>query len=495
MADGAIIAMDGSWSHRRNAMHCVVDFIDTAQQKIVDFEILEKQIGFCEGNYFGPSNGMEVEGVRRLIVRWKADPAIDAKVAGYVHDRDGKTRKMIAELWQKPEMLDPNHLLKSFDRKLDHHPLLQGLKTKLRRWFCALLRMSTATEEKIRLWRNTIQHFQGNHANCLPHPISTKPPPLFRHDDDTDSSEAATKDRASATPTTPFRKRPGRPKGQNRAACSSQQSNIELIQKKVAALYDFIDQTENMLMCVVPGITTQLCENFHSRKAKLATKDVSWRGSWSARVASAVLDVNLIGWRLQLYARLPLPRLSPEAETLIQSQEDETRGRRLKRQQPLERRKRAITRQRRRSYTQTIEKSSSQYKGRERPCAPKETKLLTHAKLVELLDSLISRDDGASEGDSESDPDWTEACPSEEEESNEEEDGEADEDRNEEQEEENEEQCEEESDEAEAKDGLSTLRATVDGLWKAADGSQDEYNDVFELPPDAHFDEVELIDL
>jgi hypothetical protein len=62
-----IIAMDGSWSQRRNAMHCVVDFVDTSTNKVLDFEIIEKQIGFISGNYFGRSNGMEVEGVRRLI--------------------------------------------------------------------------------------------------------------------------------------------------------------------------------------------------------------------------------------------------------------------------------------------------------------------------------------------------------------------------------------------------------------------------------------------
>jgi hypothetical protein len=62
-----IFAVDGSWSQRSNAMHCVVDFVDTCRKKVIDFEIIEKQIGFIHGNYFGPSNGMEVEDVRLLI--------------------------------------------------------------------------------------------------------------------------------------------------------------------------------------------------------------------------------------------------------------------------------------------------------------------------------------------------------------------------------------------------------------------------------------------
>jgi hypothetical protein len=57
MRPGTIIAFDESWSQLRSAKHCVVDFIDTAQSKVVDFTIVEKQIGFVHMNDFGPSNG------------------------------------------------------------------------------------------------------------------------------------------------------------------------------------------------------------------------------------------------------------------------------------------------------------------------------------------------------------------------------------------------------------------------------------------------------
>ena len=36
MAPGSIIALDGSWSHRRNAARCMVDFIDAERTKVVD---------------------------------------------------------------------------------------------------------------------------------------------------------------------------------------------------------------------------------------------------------------------------------------------------------------------------------------------------------------------------------------------------------------------------------------------------------------------------
>jgi hypothetical protein len=43
--------LDDSWSQRRNASHCVVDFIDVASNRIVDFEILEKPIVFSDEKY------------------------------------------------------------------------------------------------------------------------------------------------------------------------------------------------------------------------------------------------------------------------------------------------------------------------------------------------------------------------------------------------------------------------------------------------------------
>jgi hypothetical protein len=46
LAPYSLIAMDGSWSQRRNALHCVIDFINVASGKSGDFEILAKPIGF-----------------------------------------------------------------------------------------------------------------------------------------------------------------------------------------------------------------------------------------------------------------------------------------------------------------------------------------------------------------------------------------------------------------------------------------------------------------
>jgi hypothetical protein len=101
--------MDRGWSQRRNAPYCVVDFDDGMNGKIVDIEMIEKEHGSIHGNCFGPSNVMEMEGVRRLVLPWKPNSLDNAKVSAYVHNWDGKTHQLIPELLDKPELLERNH--------------------------------------------------------------------------------------------------------------------------------------------------------------------------------------------------------------------------------------------------------------------------------------------------------------------------------------------------------------------------------------------------
>jgi hypothetical protein len=62
------------------------------------------------------------------------DQDLSAKIMAYVYDRDGKTRNLLGKLWpRKQELLDPNHVIKSIDRKGSNNPILNGIKQKLRR--------------------------------------------------------------------------------------------------------------------------------------------------------------------------------------------------------------------------------------------------------------------------------------------------------------------------------------------------------------------------
>jgi hypothetical protein len=341
MVGPAIIAMDGSWSQRRNASHCIVDFIDAHSGKIVDFEILEKNVGFFHGTYCGPSNGMEVEGVRRLIRRWKDD----SRVVAFCHDRDAKTASTIRELWGIDELLYKNHVTKSFDRKLDKVPLLNWLKTKLRKFFKVVLKLDEGIDQKKAHWVNALQHFQGHHKHCLPHP--------------------------------------------------KKKYIILTDQRLIGALRTFITDTVDLIAQVRPGVSTQMCESFHSLKGKLATKAIAWSASWKARVACAVLDANCRGWRLELYDKLGLPPLSHAARVVIENHEAQLLKDMARRNTPSEKKKTLVYEAARKHYVSSVEATGTGYK----PLAGKRKAGWTHKSLEEVMDRMIDREPEDSDED------------------------------------------------------------------------------------------------
>jgi hypothetical protein len=164
---------------------------------------------------------------------------------------------------------------------------------------------------------------------------------------------------------------------------------------------------------------------------------------------------------------------------LIGEQEKEIQCRVLKRQQALEQRKRKISRRNRRSYAQTTERDNPQYKGLPKGRKLKGAQLITHAKLTELLDRQFPIDDVMSHPSSEVDGEWIE----ESEEEGEEEEGN------------DEALLDDQGEEEEGHEDLTALKTIVDGLWQASDVYKVEYDDLYELPADAQFDEVDLSDL
>ena len=270
MAPGSIITLDGSWSHRRNAKRCLVDFIDSANRKIVDFEIVVKQSGRNDGDYKGPSNGMEREALMRLIPRWRED----ARVIGYCHDNDGKTRRAITDSgWRIEEFLDKNHLMHSFDKTYTNFKkkkLLWGLRERLRHWMLCLIYEDIPLEDKKYLWEVvTVEHFTGCHEHCRKH-RSVDP---WRYAKD---------------------------------------------ETHLQALKEFLEMTSKYLDKCGRLISTQMNESLHALKAHYANKIYYWGRSWTARVCVAILQVNEPAtWKLELYRRLELPSLHPEVENRL----------------------------------------------------------------------------------------------------------------------------------------------------------------------------------
>lgn len=115
MTPGSTITMDGSWVHRRNSNQCVIDFIDSTQKKIVDFDFSMMSLHKLKGDYDGSSNSMEIDCLQKMIPRWKED----TRVIALSHDNDGKTRVCMDEMrWSIKEMIDLSHSMKNCGPKI-----------------------------------------------------------------------------------------------------------------------------------------------------------------------------------------------------------------------------------------------------------------------------------------------------------------------------------------------------------------------------------------
>jgi hypothetical protein len=90
MREPACLAVDGWWSHRRQAQKHVVDFIDCDTGLIVDFAIITRDYHCNHGDYTGSPNGMETWGLGQAISRWIGDH----KVKYIVHHKDSKSGKV-----------------------------------------------------------------------------------------------------------------------------------------------------------------------------------------------------------------------------------------------------------------------------------------------------------------------------------------------------------------------------------------------------------------
>jgi hypothetical protein len=270
MSANSIISFDGSWSHRRRAKECVVLIIDCSLKKVVDFRILQKSKFGRPGNYSGSSNGMEVAALRKLIVRWNGNP----NIAGFVHDSDSRASKAIRDAgWHIAEWFDPNHVAKSFDtiwRSLSHGHLRE-FQTKLKLWFNYLTHSDDTPDEKVLHWRNSLNHFLGDHRNCSGHHPNLK------------------------LKTTLV----GNPVGQS----------------EVAAIFE---KGSEMLRQTRGDLSSQLCESRNAIKVRFAEKLFSWKTSWSTRVRCAIMHMNRPeAWKFDLFASCHLPRLHPRVEAIL----------------------------------------------------------------------------------------------------------------------------------------------------------------------------------
>jgi hypothetical protein len=108
-----------------------------------------------------------------LIDRWKDNPL----VIGCAHANDRTASKVICDAgFNRREFLDSNLISSHFDRfsqgiALKH---LRGLQMKIKTRFNDVVRRDERKEDRMRYWRNTVQHFADNQENCSGFPASLR---------------------------------------------------------------------------------------------------------------------------------------------------------------------------------------------------------------------------------------------------------------------------------------------------------------------------------
>ena len=222
----------------------LVDVIDSATRKIVDFEVVVKKNGNNEGDYTGPSNGMEREALRRMIPCWIRD----TRVIRYCHDNDGKTRRAIKNFgWEIVEFLDKNHIMRSFDKtyySFEEREKLWALKEHLGCWMLCLICEDITLEEKKYFWEFVaIERFGGVHEHCPEH----KEVKAGKHHLD--------------------------------------ESHVNALRQFLFATSKYLDKCGRL-------ISTQMNEILHALKARYANKLFCWGRSGAGRVCVAILQIN-----------------------------------------------------------------------------------------------------------------------------------------------------------------------------------------------------------
>jgi hypothetical protein len=169
MQPSAVVGIDGTWNHRRNGSVHILDMIDLDSGLVVDSEIVERLTKTGLGNYRGSSHGMEVEAMRRLIVRWEDDH----KVRMVITDHGAKMGKVIREpTWQVEHECDAHHakssLRRFYENKLSasERQHLYGLGDRLTIGFNTVLYEPISRDPRTELSANTDDHYRGLHAKC-----------------------------------------------------------------------------------------------------------------------------------------------------------------------------------------------------------------------------------------------------------------------------------------------------------------------------------------
>ena len=166
LAPNSNISIDGSWTQRRNSKTFILDVIDIATKKIIDFVLLDKGSKFRTASYHGASNMMESYGFKSTIQHLMSNK----NIVGLVKDGDVKLEKAIKDNnWNIKTYLDPNHLKKNFHTIFAKynkyaHGELKGFKKKILAHINTVLYSNNTPEEKRKLFLIILAFPRGFHS-------------------------------------------------------------------------------------------------------------------------------------------------------------------------------------------------------------------------------------------------------------------------------------------------------------------------------------------
>ena len=175
--DAGGFSHDGQWSARRNAEHCMVEFISVETKKILGYSIgsLNPDVSDFEIPPGTKANQLEDLTTKHLWEELKSNDKTK-KFSFRVHDRDVNSFAIFSVSDVDEVILqdydDPNHSKKTFEEMLSNidklHPL-GPLKESLIDRFEALANETSLTyEERIQQWEQTPEEIIKHHPNDCP---------------------------------------------------------------------------------------------------------------------------------------------------------------------------------------------------------------------------------------------------------------------------------------------------------------------------------------
>ena len=260
---------DSRWDSARNGSHNTVAAIETTSGKVVSYRNTIKYGGKRVGNYTGPSNMMESEGLKHVISDVKemfGDDEVEITTDG-----DNKSTRIFREAGLNfTQSHDKGHGLAAIKRRfsrmkevvkeqLNITTPFYGIEGRLIQYAQYLINHEPNPEKRVRLWLNSPSHYVGDHSHCE-HPSNEK---------------------KVGRP----RKKPIKEKSEDRFyVWKKGVENSEL--KEI--LEHFCESTAHIIESCVSTTGTNQCEALNSMIGKYAPKRISFGNSYEARAAIAV---------------------------------------------------------------------------------------------------------------------------------------------------------------------------------------------------------------